>query len=267
MMQKRNFRYIYGPLFSWRLGISLGIDLLSHKQKICNFNCIYCQLGETLRFTEKPRVYVKACEIIEELERLSGIKIDYITFSGRGEPTLAKNLGEVIEGVKKLKIAPVAILTNASLIEQVQISENLSLADFVIAKLDAYSQESLEKINQPAKTIRFEKILQGIKRFRKEFKGKFALQMMFVEENKEDTRRLAKLAGQICPDEIQINTPLRPCMVKPLSKEEIEKIKKYFSGLNFISVYDVQPKKVIPLSKKGTLRRRGKSEGVRYARM
>ena len=257
-MRERNFRYIYGPIASWRLGISLGIDLLSSKRKICDFDCIYCQLGKTLRYTKKPRIFVKTSEIIEELKRLPKIKIDYITFSGRGEPTLAKNLGQVIWAVKKLKIAPVAVLTNASLMYRKDIIKSLSFADSVIAKLDAYSQESIESVNRPAKGITIGKIIQGIKQFRKEFKGKFALQIMFAKENQEDAKRLAKLAREINPDEVQINTPLRPCKVKPLSKRDIAKIKEYFHKLNFISVYDARPKKVTPLSKKGILKRRGK---------
>ena len=257
-MKKKVFRYIYGPVYSWRLGISLGIDLLSSKRKICNFNCVYCQLGKTQRLTCKTRVYVKTSGAITELEKLPRIKIDYITFSGRGEPSLAKNLGQTIKAVKKLGIAPVAVLTNASLLNQTGIRKNLSYADFVVAKLDAYSQKSLERINQPAKEIRFDKIIQGIKQFRKKFKGKFALQIMFVKGNQGDVRKIAKLAKEINPDEVQINTPLRPSKTEPLSRPEIAKIKKYFSGLDSISVYDIKRKKVAPLSRKQALKRRGK---------
>ena len=257
-MKKKDFFYIYGPVPSWRLGVSLGIDLFSSSKKICTFNCIYCQLGSTTRFTKKPGVYVPTQKIIEELEQLPRIKIDYITFSGRGEPSLAKNLGEAIKVVKKLKIAPVAVLTNASLIDQAEIRKNLSFADSVIAKLDAYSQESLEKINHPVKTIKFRKIIRGIKQFKKDFKGKFALQMMFTRENQDRAKELARLAREINPDQVQINTPTRPCKARRLSREAITRIKKYFTGLDFISVYDIQPKKVIALSKEETLRRRGK---------
>ena len=257
-MKKKEFLYIYGPVSSWRLGVSLGIDLFSSSKKICSFNCIYCQLGSTTRFTKKPGVYVPTQKIIEELEQLPKIKIDYITFSGRGESSLAKNLAEATKAVKKLKIAPVAILTNSSLIDQAEIRKNLSFADFVIAKLDSYSQESLEKINQPAKAIKFRKIIQGIKQFKKDFKGKFALQIMFTEENQGDVETLAKLAREINPDQIQINTPTRPCKVRRLSREAITRVKKYFAGLNFISVYDARPKKVVAFSKKETLIRRGK---------
>ncbi|MFH1338585.1 MAG: radical SAM protein, partial [Candidatus Omnitrophota bacterium] len=95
-MKAKEFRYVYGPVASWRLGISLGIDLLSAAGKICNFDCIYCQLGKGSRYAEKPKACVKTSEIIKELKELPGLKIDYITFSGRGEPTLAKNLGQAI---------------------------------------------------------------------------------------------------------------------------------------------------------------------------
>ena len=124
-MRKRDFRYIYGPVSSWRLGISLGIDLLSPKRKICNFDCIYCQLGKTLKPIDKPKIYVKTKDVIEELKKLPRIKIDYITFSGRGEPTLAKNLGQVIKAVKKLNLAPVAVLTNAAKRKLTTVYENM----------------------------------------------------------------------------------------------------------------------------------------------
>ncbi|MFH1678088.1 MAG: radical SAM protein [Candidatus Omnitrophota bacterium] len=250
------FKYIYGPVFSWRLGVSLGIDLFSCSGKICNFDCIYCQLGNTLRFTNKADIYVPVSNITAELEQLPRVKIDYLTFSGMGEPTLAKNLGRAIKAVKSLRLAPVAVLTNSALIGQPYIRENLSLADFVIAKLDAHSQECLDRLNRPAKSIRFKDIVQGLKNFRKDYKGKFALQIMFVEENKNDAAKLLKLAQGINPDEVQINTPRRPCKERTLSKEQIAGIREDFSGLNVTSVYDIKPKKVVVFDKKETLRRR-----------
>lgn len=253
-MAKKDFKYIYGPVPSWRLGSSLGIDLLSQEGKICNFNCIYCQLGENLNYTQERKLYVPTEEIIKELRMLPEVHIDYITFSGRGEPTLAINLGKTITAVKKLRKEPIATLTNGVLIERKDVREELSLADFVAVKLDAPSRESLEKINRPAPGIRLENILNGIKEFRKEYTGKLALQIMFIDEN---AGKLAQLAHEIHPDEVQINTPLRACPVKPLSPSSINKIKKQFEGLNIISVYDVERRKVKPISAKDTLKRRG----------
>ncbi len=257
-MRKQKLKYIYGPVFSWRLGISLGIDPISCKNKICTFDCIYCQLGKTKVFSSERKVYVSVENLVEEINSLADIKIDYMTFSGRGEPTLAKNLGEMIKLIKGLRKEKIAVITNSSLIAKKDVVEDLLLADFVIAKLDAYSQESLEIINRPMKQITFNTILDGIKQFKSRYKGKFALQIMFIEENKNNAKELAALVKEIKPDEVQINTPLRPCNVKPLSKEEIFQIKEYFKDMNTISVYDIEKKHVVPISTEDTIKRRGK---------
>jgi len=266
---KPQFKYIYGPVPSWRLGSSLGIDLLSQEEKICNFNCVYCQLGLTKKHTLERKIYVSIKEVIKELERLPAAQIDYITFSGRGEPTLAENLGQAIKAIKLIRKVPVAVLTNASLIDRENVRKELSLADFVIAKLDAYSPESLQEINNPAKDIEFASILEGIKEFRRSYQRKLALQIMFIDKNKGDVNKLIYLTNYIKPDEVQINTPLRPCNIKPLPKEEIFKIKETFTSackgefcrkeINVISVYDERVlKDVLPVSDEDTLKRRGK---------
>lgn len=252
------FKYIYGPVPSWRLGASLGIDLLSQKEKICNFDCVYCQLGKTNKYTIERKEYVPTEEVIKEIKKLPELKIDYFTFSGRGEPTLAKNLGETIRQVKKIGKAPIAVLTNSFLINDPQVRKELSFADFVCVKLDASSPEILKIVNRPAFQINFSEILEGITIFRKEFKGKFALQIMFIEENKDYANQLSSIAKRLNPDEVQINTPLRSSSKKPLSPKQLEEIEKYFQGLNVISVYKSSLKEVIPVSEPDTLTRRGK---------
>ncbi|MFH1577757.1 MAG: radical SAM protein [Candidatus Omnitrophota bacterium] len=261
-MKSKGFKYLYGPVSSWRLGISLGIDLLSSPGKICNFDCVYCQLGPAASSLGGLREYVKTTEITKELRLFFGGNgkrqaIDYITFSGSGESTLAKNLGQAIKAVKKLKFAPVAVLTNGALINRGDIRRNLSFSDFAIVKLDAYSQESLEKINCPAGTIRFENILKGLKKFKKEFKGKFALQMMFIDDNLGGVDKLVKIAGAINPDQVQINTPTRLSNVRRLSKNQVFGIKKHFCALNPLCVYDARIKRVAAFNKSDTHRRRG----------
>ena len=268
-MNQEKLKYIYGPVPSWRLGSSLGIDLLSQEEKVCSFDCIYCQLAKVAIYTIKRKLYVSKEEIIRELKILPEIKIDYITFSGRGEPTLAENLGQVIKSVRAIRGEPIAVLTNSSLMDKEDVRNQLSLADFVVAKLDAYSQKSFRKINKPAPQIEFSNVIAGIKKFKKDYSGKLALQIMFVEENKNKASEIMSLINDIHPDEIQINTPLRPCSVKPLSREEIFKIKEYFflrcesvfgkNKINIVSVYDTKAhKEVIPISDKDTLIRRGK---------
>ena len=266
---KPAFKYIYGPVPSWRLGSSLGIDLLSQEEKICNFNCVYCQLGSTIRHIVERKVYVPVEKVIEELEELGQMQIDYITFSGRGEPILAENLGKAIKAIKTIRKEKVAILTNSSLMDKEEIRKELLFADFVIAKLDAYSQESLQEINNPHQDIEFTNVLDGIKEFRKEYQGKLALQIMFIDKNKDNIQKLIYLTNYIKPDEVQINTPLRPCNIKPLPKEEILKIKETFTSackgefrrkeINIVSVYDERAlKEVLPVSDEDTLKRRGK---------
>jgi wyosine [tRNA(Phe)-imidazoG37] synthetase (radical SAM superfamily) len=260
---KDKFKYIYGPVPSWRLGSSLGIDLLSQKEKICNFDCIYCQLGKTKRLTVERKTYVSADEFIKEFKALPDIKIDYSTFSGRGEPTLAENLGDSIKKLRLIRREPIAVITNGSLIGIDEVRKELAPADFVIVKLDAYSQESLRELNRPSQGIEFNSILSGIKEFRKIYAGKLALQIMFIEENKEKVNEYVYLSNYIKPDEVQINTPLRHCNIKPLTKGEIVKIRDHFilagKGFNIVSVYDDKaPKRVVSVSNEDTLKRRGK---------
>lgn len=257
-MNKLNFKYIYGPVSSWRLGSSLGIDLFSQNNKVCNFNCIYCQIGENPSYTLERKVYVETRDIIKELKILPSVKIDYITLSGSGEPTLASNLGKTIKAIKDIRREPIAVLTNSSFIDRSDVRIELALADFVSVKLDAWDQESLEKINKPAPKIKFNNILKGIIQFRKEYSKKLALQIMFINENKNHAKNIAELAQEIKPDEIQINTPLRTCLAEPLSENTINKIKEHFKKLNVVTVYDVENKNVTPINPEDTQKRRRK---------
>lgn len=257
-MGKKDFKYIYGPVPSWRLGSSLGIDPISQTEKVCTFDCVYCQLGRTENFTGERKIFIPVTEVIEELDRLPQVQIDYITFSGRGEPTLAGNLGRMIKAIKKIRKEKIAVLTNSSLLNRKDVQEDLLQADFVVAKLDADSQKVFDTVNKSMEGVKFGGILEGIKDFRGIYKGKMALQIMFIDENKKYARNIAQLAKDIDPDEVQINTPLRPCSVKPLSKTELIEIESYFDGLKVVSVYNAEKKKVKPISNEDTLKRRGK---------
>lgn len=231
---------VYGPVSSWRLGRSLGIDLFAGSSKICPFDCIYCEWGPTINHTSERREFVSLDELEQELVQAEGTAADYATFAGNGEPTLAGNLGRAIEMVKSTLKLPVAVLTNSFLMTGEDVRHELTHADLVVAKVDAPNQDIFQKINRPVAGLSLEKILQGIKSFRAEYKGKLAVQMMFVEANKDCAREMAKIAKDLSPDEVQINTPLRPCGVEPLSTSEIASIRKEFSGLKrVVTVYEV----------------------------
>ncbi|MFH1877882.1 MAG: radical SAM protein [Candidatus Omnitrophota bacterium] len=257
-MTERKYKYIYGPVPSWRLGSSLGIDPLSRGEKVCTFDCSYCQIGKTDFLTDKRDEFARVSDVVEEIYSLPRLEIDYITFSGAGEPTLAKNLGQMIRALKKIRGEKIAVLTNSSLMHRNDVQEDLFAADFIVAKLDASTQSIFEVVNKPISTVKIDAIIKAIKDFKSCYSGRLALQIMFVEENKKTAKEIANIAREIKPDEVQLNTPLRPCGIKPVSKLEMDIIKEYFVGLSVLSVYDAKKKAVRPISSDDTLKRRGK---------
>ncbi|MDP8266922.1 MAG: radical SAM protein [Candidatus Aceula meridiana] len=257
-MSDKNYKYIYGPVPSWRLGRSLGVDPVFKGRKVCNFDCSYCQLQKKSLLINERESFVDCRDIIEEIDLLPPLKIDYITFSGAGEPTLAGNLGKMIKAVKQIRREKIAVITNSSLLHRKDVQEDLLSADFVMAKLDASTQRIFNTVNRPLETITIKHIISGIKEFKKNYKGKLALQIMFIEDNKKSAKEIAEIVREIHPSEVQINTPLRPCKVKPLSELELNQIESYFYGLNTISVYKAEKNKIKSISDKDTLKRRGK---------
>ena len=262
-MEHHKFHYIYGPVSSWRLGRSLGVDPVSSAQKTCTFDCVYCQAGRTEFFSCERELFVSTGDLVDELRSLPEFEVDYITFAGNGEPTLSKNLGEMIRAVKMIRPEKIAVITNASLVNRKDVLEDLLLADLVEAKLDASSAASLKIINQPMPEILWSNIEEGLKAFRTFYKGHLTLQIMFVASNKALAEEIARVALEIGPDEIEINTPLRASPVKPLSLEVIEEIKAIFQGIcgsriKVRSVYEAKREKSRPFCQPSTERRRGK---------
>ncbi len=167
-----------------------------------------------------------------------------MTFSGTGEPTLAKNLGKLIDIAKDVSGLPVAVLTNSSLQSKKDVRRELARADIVKGKLDASNEGLLRLINRPHEKILLSKILTGLKKFRKEFAGRFELEVMFVPENKDFSGAIAEVVKTIEPDEVQINTPLRPSPVRALTPDELKEVQRDFEGMNLVSVYEAKKPKV-----------------------
>ncbi len=248
---------IYGPVPSWRLGRSLGIDLLNTQRKVCSFNCVYCQLGETNRFILDPEEFVSLEQLAREMRSVRQIEADYATFSGMGEPTLAGNLGEAIQLARLVLGLPIAVLTNSSLMFRENVRQELAHADTIVAKLDVPNEELFALVNRPAHGLHFSQIVEGIRRFRNEYRGKLALQVMFIEANRNYASEIAALTRQISPDELQINTPLRPCAVRPLAPKSIAKARREFTNFeHVVTVYEAERRKVSPFDLAETLRRR-----------
>ncbi|UCB43707.1 MAG: radical SAM protein [Dehalococcoidales bacterium] len=248
---------LYGPVSSWRMGRSLGVDMLSGQQKLCSFDCVYCQLGSTVRPVARRKEFVSLDQLKQEIEVIGHVDVDYATFSGMGEPTLASNLGEAIELVRSNLKVPVAVLTNSSLMVRQDVRNELARADVVVAKLDAPDETLFHQINRPRIRCRLSEILEAIRLFRDIYRRKLAIAMMFIDANKDRAAEMARLIRELCPDEVQLNTPLRPCTVKPLPPEEIAEIHSQFSGFeSVVAVYQTSPPTVKPIDMAETGRRR-----------
>jgi len=206
-------KYLYGPVPSRRLGRSLGVDIVPFK--VCTLDCIYCQLGETTEKTLERKDYVPVKAVLAELkERLAqGVKADFITIGGSGEPTLNSRLGELIDGIKKITNIPVAILTNGTLLHRQDVRADCAKADVVLPSLDAGDRQAFEEINRPHKDISIENLISGLCIFRNEFAGQIWLEVFFVEGLNTGTEQIAKIKAaieRIRPDKIQLNSAVRP---------------------------------------------------------
>jgi len=207
-------KYIYGPVPSRRLGNSLGIDPIP--SKTCNYQCIYCQLGKTTNFTNERKDFCPKEEIIKEMEEsinLNKNEFDYITFVGSGEPTLYKSLGGLILKAKELSEKPICVITNGGLLYHEDVRDELIFSDVVLPTLDAGDEKLFIKINRPHPSIKFEKMIQGYIDFRKEFNGKFWIEIMLlkgINDSKEELLKIKNKLDLIKPDRIDINVPIRP---------------------------------------------------------
>lgn len=209
-MTETNDKCIYGPVDSWRLGRSLGVDLL-FIDSICSFACVYCQLGKINRITTDREVFVPTARVLDDLRASKWKNSDVITFSGSGEPTLASNLGETIAAIRELTGKPIAVLTNATLLDRQDVRGEIQLADKIFCKLDAWSEPLLQRIDRPAAGITLEGIVEGIRQLRSQYSGFLAIQTMLVSEpSQKEIETYAKIVRSIGPDEVEINLPLRP---------------------------------------------------------
>jgi len=232
----KNYKYIFGPVPSRRFGLSLGIDLLG--SKICSMDCIYCEVGRTSNLTMKRDEYVPTGEVLDELrdflDNNSG-KPDYITFSGMGEPTLHSRIGYIIDRIHEMTDVPVCVLTNSTTITNEDVFNDLLRADVVVPSLDALTENSIKKLNKPVQGLDFSKIVDRLSEFKKVFKGRLLIEILFVKginDNESELEVLNKAVNIIHPDGLQIHTVARPSMsghADPVSDEFLEYSRNYFS--------------------------------------
>ncbi|MBA3052671.1 MAG: radical SAM protein [Candidatus Omnitrophota bacterium] len=251
------YKYLFGPVPSRRLGLSLGIDLVP--LKTCSFNCVYCECGATTALTVSRREYVPASRVIEELDDfLSGKPdLDFITFAGSGEPTLHSRIGDVISFVKnKFPQYRVCVLTNGSLFHLKSVRADLMRADKVIPSLDAASVSAWKKLNRPHGSLDLKKLINALEMFGKEYEGDYAVEVFIVpgvNDSTEELSRLKKALMKIKPSSVQLNSLVRPgteTSLRCASEASLKKIARFFAPLK-AELAGAPGRKISPAFKKG----------------
>ncbi len=231
------FNHLFGPVPSRRLGVSLGIDLIPHKT--CTLDCVYCECGKTTNLTNKRKEYVATEEVLEELEVYLAKKpeLDYITFSGSGEPTLHSKIGQIVNFIKEnYPSYKLALLTNSTLFTDNTLIKEVQNIDLIIPSLDSASQEIFQKINRPHKNIYINKIIEGLVKLRQSHRGQIWLEIFIIpglNDNNKELNLLKEAVSKINPDKIQLNTLDRPGTenwVKAARRNKLKEISEILPG-------------------------------------
>jgi len=228
---------VYGPVPSRRLGHSLGINNIP--PKICNYSCIYCQLGKTLRLEVEPRSFYKKVSVAAKVRtklaqaRGKGEPVDYVTFVPDGEPTLDANLGDEIDVLKGLRVR-VAVITNGSLLWREDVRQNLLKADWVSLKMDAVNNETWHRINRPHRSLKLEAVLKGVLQFARTFEGELTTETMLVRGINDDPgeiKRIAEFLAMLKPARGYVAIPTRPPAerLEPATEQTVNAAYQVFS--------------------------------------
>lgn len=209
-----NHKYVFGPIGSRRLGISLGVDLVT--AKTCTQNCPYCEAGWTTELTLERREYVPFSAVTAELKDVldKNPELDCVTFSGAGEPTLNNRIGDVAQFVKtNYPQYRLVLLTNGSLLGNDEVIREVEPIDLVIPDLDASNAAEFELINRPAPGLTFDKFVAGLKKFCAVHKNPIWLEMFVAPEINDSNASIARFAAllkTLKAAKVQLNTLDRP---------------------------------------------------------
>ena len=234
---------VFGPIFSRRLGSSLGVNILPSKGKLCNFDCVYCECGWN-RDGKSDNVFPRLVEVEAALEEKmskaaeEGVPVDSITFSGNGEPTMNPDFPEIVDATLRLRDryfpqAKVSVLSNAVLVGRPAVAEALKKVDNPILKIDASSDVLVQKINKPVGAYRLADIVTALKGF----DGNFVLQTMFLRSPDFDTtepealQAWMEIVRELRPREIMVYTIDRETPDKSLGKYTVEEMTRFVQPL------------------------------------
>ena len=234
---------VFGPIFSRRLGSSLGVNILPSKGKLCNFDCIYCECGwnkDGISDRIFPRLQQVESALEEKMSKAEaeGTPVDSITFSGNGEPTMNPDFPQIIDATLRLRDryfpnAKVSVLSNATLIGRKPVAEALMKVDNPILKIDAGSDEAAQKINKPVGHYSLAEVVENLK----VFNGNFILQTMFLKSEEVDTtcpqilEKWMEMVRELKPREIMVYTIDRETPDKTLGKYTVEEMAAFVQPL------------------------------------
>lgn len=206
---------LFGPVPSRRLGRSLGIDVIP--PKTCTLDCLYCESGPTTHLTLHRKAFVPPDRVLAELRdflKRHPESLDALTFSSAGEPTLYEPLGDLISAIKALcRSIPLVVLTNGTLLWDAAVRRGLMGADRVVPSLDAADPDVFARLNRPHPRLDFHEVVEGLKAFRREYRGAYHLEILLVKginDSAAHLRDLAALVRRIGPDRVELNTVVRP---------------------------------------------------------
>lgn len=225
--------YVFGPVPSRRLGLSLGIDLIP--AKTCTYDCLYCQVGRTTQKTVQTNAFVSNHKVLDELKkRLEILTPDAVTLSGSGEPTLYSEIDQVIASIKRITDTKIAILTNGSLFWQEVVRRRVSGADIIMPTLTTAFEETFRTIHRPHPELSLRRIIDGLKRLRQMYNGQIFLEVFLlaqINDSEKELEGLKALIEVIAPDKIQLNTVARPPADQSaisLDTERLKEIRGFF---------------------------------------
>ena len=225
-----NYKRIYGPVKSRRLGDSLGVDMMP--LKVCSLDCVYCECGATTELTTARREYIPASDIIAELDDYltNNTPPAFVTFGGSGEPTLNSGLGKIIRHIKeKFPSQKIALLTNSTLLNDRELRDEILPCDLILPSLDAVSDDAFRKINKPEASISCAEIIAGLRLLSAEHKksggggvdkGEIWLEVFIAAGINDNDREIAwfkNVITEINPTRVQLNSLDRPGTVSGLS--------------------------------------------------
>ncbi len=235
-----SYRHLFGPVPSRRLGVSLGIDIVPYKY--CSMNCIYCEIGKTTNLTLARKEYVPYDEIVSELADYLSTEpvLDFLTFSGAGEPTLNNRIGDIISFLKKgFSKYKIALITNSTLLPDEYLRKDIRDIDLILPSLDAVSQEVFEKINRPTSGLSTKAVIEGLISYRRESRAEMWLEIFFlpgINDSDHELSLFKEVLGKIDPHRIQLNSLDRPGTERWLIKESDEKLREMAAYLEPLPV-------------------------------